>query len=134
MVLLLALSFVLAAGFQLPAIGSAVREAMTEVRTLSELRAKGWKLIACYIKLVAHSRHYVLRVESPCASVPAVNRSRHAGYGRKVPSTAINLSTAVCNDMPGSRFSYARWRVEGTPGERETDEPGQCLQSEAGCA
>ncbi len=68
---------------------------MTEVRTLSELRAKDWKLIACFIKLVAHSMRYVLRVESRCASDPAVNRFRHAGYGREVPSTAINLSTAA---------------------------------------
>jgi hypothetical protein len=71
MVLLLALSFVLAAGFQLPAIGSAARETMTEVRTLSELRPKDWKLIACFKQLVAHSRRYVLRLESPCASAPA---------------------------------------------------------------
>jgi hypothetical protein len=134
MVLLLALSFVLAAGFQLPANDSAVRVTMTEVRTLTELRAWDWKLIACYIKLVAHSTLCVIRVEFPCASGPAVNSSRLTGYGREVPGTEINPSTPACNKTPGSRFSYAPWRVEGAPAKQETDEPGHWLQSEAGCA
>jgi hypothetical protein len=89
------LSLLLAAGFQLPAFGSAVKEAMTEVRTVCELRAGDWKLTACLKKLVAHSKLHAPGMTSPCASGPAVSRFLEAGHGRKVPSTAISPSIAA---------------------------------------
>jgi hypothetical protein len=81
MVLLLAFFLLLTAGFQLPAFGSAVKEAMTEVRTVCELRARDWKLIACLKKLVALSKLYAPGMKSRCAAGPAASRSLAAGHG-----------------------------------------------------